>query len=402
MYNFVIISLSRFNIEFGSNIRDIAIELSKNHRVLYVDIPLKRKERWFTNQILAVQEVTERLAARKSMVKVNDNLWHYIDNSVLESINGVANPMLFDLVNYFNNKKLAGCIRRATRLAGFKRYILINDNDIYNGVHLKRMLKPEKYVYYLRDYLRAMSYWKQHASRLEPSVINSADLVLANSSYLAEYARNINPESYYVGQGCETFHFVPNKVSPPVPEPLRQLPRPLIGYMGALNSERLDIEVIRYIATELPKCSVVLLGKEDSVFSSSTLHQLPNVHFLGLKEYEALPAFLQAFDVAINPQAFNEITEGNYPRKIDEYLAGGKPVVATRTKAMEPFAEHVYLASTPAEYKRLIELALLEDSEERQQRRIAFAQEHTWPNSVKQMLQAINKQYHGQELEVNV
>lgn len=402
MYNFVIVSLSRFNIEFGSNIRDIAIELSKNHRVLYVDVPLKRKERWFRKDMLAVLEVKERLGSRKPMVKVNENLWHYIDDSVLESMNGASNPKLFDVINYVNNRRVAACIRRGAKLAGFSDYILINDNDIYNGLHLKKMLKPRKYVYYLRDYLRAMRYWQQHASRLEPKLMEAADLILANSGYLAAYGREHNPESYYVGQGCETAHFVPGKTAPPVPEELKKMSRPLIGYMGALNAERLDINVLQYLATEMRGCSFVLLGKEDKVFESSSLHQLPNVYFLGLKEFDVLPAYLHAFDVTINPQVLNEITEGNYPRKIDEYLAGGKPVVATKTKAMEPFSEHVYLASDGAGYKRLIERALLEDSPERQRARIAFAQDHTWPNSVKEMLHAIDKQFHGQEIEVNV
>ena len=52
-------------------------------------------------------------------------------------------------------------------------------------------------------------------------------------------------------------------------------------------------------------------------------------------------------DVCINPQKVNPITDGNYPLKIDEYLAMGKPVVATRTHTMEDvFASHTHLASS--------------------------------------------------------
>ena len=54
-----------------------------------------------------------------------------------------------------------------------------------------------------------------------------------------------------------------------------------------------------------------------------------------------MPAYLQHFDVCINPQEVNDITLGNFPLKILEYLAMGKPVVATATHLMtEVFSEH--------------------------------------------------------------
>ncbi|HAI83429.1 MAG TPA: glycosyl transferase family 1, partial [Chitinophagaceae bacterium] len=87
-------------------------------------------------------------------------------------------------------------------------------------------------------------------------------------------------------------------------------------------------------ATAKPEWSLVLVGPEDEAFKQSALHQLPNVHFLGSKQPEALPEYVAAFDVCINPQLLNEVTIGNYPRKVDEYLAMGKPVVATQTEAM--------------------------------------------------------------------
>jgi glycosyltransferase involved in cell wall biosynthesis len=56
--------------------------------------------------------------------------------------------------------------------------------------------------------------------------------------------------------------------------------------------------------------------------------------FLGAQDVNRLPEYIKA-DVCINPQLLNETTKGNYPRKIDEYLAMGKPVVATKTIAMD-------------------------------------------------------------------
>ena len=119
------------------------------------------------------------------------------------------------------------------------------------------------------------------------------------------------------------------------------------------------------------------------------MHNLPNVYFLGRKDSSELPAYVKGFDVAMNPQLINDLTIGNYPRKIDEYLAMGKPIVATRTRAMEMFSDHVYLGSTKEEYIELIEEALSENSKDSIHARIDFANSHTWENNVKAIYKAI-------------
>jgi glycosyltransferase involved in cell wall biosynthesis len=104
-----------------------------------------------------------------------------------------------------------------------------------------------------------------------------------------------------------------------------------------------------------------------------------------------LPDYVEAFDVCINPQLSNRITKGNYPLKIDEYLAMGKPVVATRTKAMKLFENYIYLADRPEDFTFLIEKALAEDNPEKQNQRIAFANSHTWENSMLELYKVMTK-----------
>jgi glycosyltransferase involved in cell wall biosynthesis len=91
--------------------------------------------------------------------------------------------------------------------------------------------------------------------------------------------------------------------------------------------------------------------------------------------------------VAINPQLLNEITIGNYPRKIDEFLAAGIPVVATETPTMLAFAEHVYLGKNADDYVKLIKLAISEDNDNKRFARKEFAANHNWKNSVGLLLQ---------------
>ncbi len=100
---------------------------------------------------------------------------------------------------------------------------------------------------------------------------------------------------------------------------------------------------------------------------------------------------MAAFDIAINPQLLNELTIGNYPRKIDEYLAMGKPVLATKTEAMQTFSEHVYLAENKEEYVTLAEKALKKNNSEKEKAREEFAKSHTWENNVLKIYKAIQK-----------
>jgi hypothetical protein len=75
----------------------------------------------------------------------------------------------------------------------------------------------------------------------------------------------------------------------------------------------------------------------------------------------------------------------------------GKPVVATKTGAMDIFAEYVYFASTAQEYKLQIQKALRENNEELEKLRIDFAKQHTWENSVAEIYKAILSVHPGYE-----
>ena len=83
----------------------------------------------------------------------------------------------------------------------------------------------------------------------------------------------------------------------------------------------------------------------------SELPQAPNLHFLGMKDYQELPSYLAYFDVALVPFAMNEATRYLSPTKTLEYLAAGKPVVAAPiADIVELYGDYVRIAETPQEY----------------------------------------------------
>lgn len=387
----MIIGLQPWYYEIGSNCKNIALGLAKNNRVLYVNLPVNRKTWYAKEKTKGVRHHIDLIRNKKEKVHaVAPNIWEFYPPTLLESINWLPFTPLFRWGTWINNRRLARDIRSATRQLGFKDIILFNDNDVYNGLYLKETLSPSLYVYYMRDFLQGYPYFRKHLPPLEPDLIKKSDIVVANSIWYTEYASGYNPRTTYIGQGCNLELFDASREQAR-PEDMGDFRHPIIGYVGALDSERLDLDIIEKIARANTAWTVVLVGPEDETFTRSQLHEIPNIHFLGRRPLAQLPAYIQTFDVCINPQLNNTITRGNYPLKIDEYLAMGKPVVATRTGAMKLFGDYTYLADSPEEYPALLQKALAEDSPENQRERIAFARTHTWENSVNDLYKAIRQ-----------
>ena len=174
---------------------------------------------------------------------------------------------------------------------------------------------------------------------------------------------------------------------------MENIPRPIIGYVGWVTSRRLDANLLYQVALRCPQYSFIMVGGEDDFFKKHPLHSLNNVYFLGHKKQIETISYMSHFDVCMNPQLVNEITIGNYPRKIDEYLAMGKPTVATSTHTMQDiFSKYVFLPTDVNEYIESIQKAISEIGDKTKQKdRVTFAHTHSWTNSVNKIYKAIEE-----------
>lgn len=262
----------------------------------------------------------------------------------------------------------------------FKKVNLFCDSDMFRSFYLSEEINHSGFIYYSRDNLMTVPYWKKHGSFFEPAIMQKATMVATNSPHLQKLAYVANPQSFYVGQGCETDEYAKEQLIKP--KSLDEIHGVLIGYTGLLSSRRLSIKTIEQLAMNRPQYQIVLVGPEEDCFQKSDLHKFKNIHFIGSVSPDELPSYVNSFDVCINPQVSNELTKGNYPRKIDEYLAAGKPTVATYTPTMEVFKEYCYLAHESKDYAFLVDKALQENTLKRKKARQNFASQHTWANSV--------------------
>lgn len=146
----------------------------------------------------------------------------------------------------------------------------------------------------------------------------------------------------------------------------------------------MDVELLLRIAESFPECSLALVGPDElpNTIVRKKLGALPNVFFLGRKELEQLPDYLQAFDVALIPYVMEGHVLSIYPMKLHEYLAAGRAVVTVNLAELRPYSDVVHIAETHDEFICQIREALQDNSPEAIKSRLAVARANTWDQRV--------------------
>lgn len=177
-----------------------------------------------------------------------------------------------------------------------------------------------------------------------------------------------------------------------VPADVATLPHPIIGFVGAVSDYKVNSEWLVHLAQARPNWSLVLVGPTgvaDPDTDVARLRALPNVHLLGHREYDTLPGYLKAFDVAVIPYRINDYTRAVFPIKFFEMLASGRPVVMSPLPAVQEFWGAVRVADTPTAFVEQCEAALRDESPPALQQRLELARKHSWETRVKKLLDLV-------------
>jgi len=131
--------------------------------------------------------------------------------------------------------------------------------------------------------------------------------------------------------------------------------------VGVLADFKIDLELVEHVVAQRLNWHFVFIGDEREGQHSAAIARLKtraNVHFLGWRPYAQLPSYLRGIDVALLPQRINDYTRAMFPMKYFEYLAAGRPVVATPLPALAEFTALHRQANTPEAFMEEIESAL--------------------------------------------
>jgi UDP-galactopyranose mutase len=194
---------------------------------------------------------------------------------------------------------------------------------------------------------------------LEQELIDKADIVFTGGSSLYEAKKDRHERVHCFPSSVDRCHFIKARARQFEPGDQEDLNRPRLGFYGVID-ERFDTELLDAVAAMRPHWSFVMVGPVVKI-SEEDLPKRPNIHYLGGKTYDQLPAYLSGWDVALMPFAMNESTQFISPTKTPEYLAGGRPVVSTPIKDVVRHYGHlegVKIAATPDEFVAACEEAL--------------------------------------------
>jgi glycosyltransferase involved in cell wall biosynthesis len=302
-----------------------------------------------------------------------------------------ALPLRFERPVTIVNQALRGSfVARVARNLGFEKPVLwVHDHD---AARIVQRLDAWVSLYWVTDdhptgpAFRANRTNRVAAMRArERELLRSVDLVLATAPQLRDAKASFNSNSHCVPHGVDIDHFAraANPETRPAP-PFRRIRGPIIGFVGQIN-ERLDRELVTLVARAHPEWSIVFVGPVLRALDVGNLRALPNVHFVGPADLDRLPEFLNAMAVCTVPFLVNEHTLTMNPLKVLEYLAAGKPVVATPLPALHAYGPHVALASGPEEFAAAVERALAEDGEAQRRARVEFARGHSWESRLEEI-----------------
>ena len=214
---------------------------------------------------------------------------------------------------------------------------------------------------------------------LEAELLERADLVFTGGVSLYESKKHQHPSVHACPSSVDKSHFMQarhGRLMPPADQ--AGIPGPRVGFFGVID-ERLDIALVGRLAELRPQYHFVLIGPVVKI-DPATLPAAPNLHYLGMKKYDELPAYLAGWDVAMLPFARNEATRFISPTKTPEYLAAGCPVVSTSiTDVIRPYGvqQLARIADDPQEFADAIDAALV-DGPERLERADAFLANMSW------------------------
>jgi glycosyltransferase involved in cell wall biosynthesis len=379
----LLFSTADWDHPFWTNKQHVASHLARRgFRVLYVEsLGLRRP----TVKSRDVARVARRLRhAVQGVRQVEDNLW-------------VASPLVIPwhdnrLARWFNDRFLQWWLKRQCDRLGFRDPILWTYNPLVGPMAAR--LGGSLLVYHCVDDLSAAPHLPAAAiERAEQELAHNADLVFTTSQKLHAQLLGFNPTAtHFLPNVADYGHFSKARSPGAIPDDLAAIPRPRLGFVGALSTYKVDFDLIAAVAKARPDWHWVLIGQvgEGQPDTSIAALRLPNIHLLGPRAYAQLPSYLRGLDVATIPARANPYTAAMFPMKFFEYLAAGLPVVASHVPAVADFSGACDLVASDTAFVAAVDRVLAGQRPELEYC-LQLARRFTWQWRMQEMLTLLER-----------
>lgn len=298
----------------------------------------------------------------------------------------VYNPWIIPLVynttiSKINRTLLSIQFSRLLSKLNFKNYILWIGTP--SAAFLLDIFDPTLLIYNPVDRYYAFPFVNSVKTRnYERQIAANSDVIICTAEAIRKDLLPYNEYSFTVTHGVDFNHFHSALSGSNVPEDIKDIPKPIIGYFGGL-SDRVNYRLLSKIEIRYPNASIVLIGKK--LQDLGKLEKLPNVHILGYRDLSVLPHYLKQFSVCLIPYHVNELMEGVDPIKLREYLCLGKAVVSVDLPEVRKLEGLVYIGKNEEDYIVKVGKAMEENSASLIEERIRAAKQSDWPVKIEQI-----------------
>ncbi len=352
--------------------------------VLYVDSPGHRAP---TASASDARRIAHRLALwRPSATEIRPGLWR--DSPLL-----IPNYSHASIVS-LNEHLLKMRLRRNERGLRLERPLLWTYTPLASPLYDRR--RHSGLIYHCVDDIAAFpGVDGHHFLRSEQALARSATICIGSSLHLVRHLEELGAKDVrYWPNPADTYAFssAKEKVGR-----RRRGTRPVVGFLGAVQEHKVDVELIRNCARSLPEVDFVIAGPLGHGLGRSTLDPSTfprNVSFPGSIPLKDAPALVATFDVGIIPYRINEYTAGVFPMKVFEYLASGLPVVSTALPSLVGQVEHIILASDQSQFLSGLNASLAAPSSPKAATvRADYASKFSWERRVDDAIELISETY---------
>ena len=258
-----------------------------------------------------------------------------------------------------------------------------------------RHLNASHVVYHAFDMYNRLASWCAEFEAWERQLVERADLVIASSSVIHDRLLALGARQTLLLENAGDYDLFASGASRDEPADLKTIPRPRVGYSGAIN-QKVALPLVGILAERRPELHFVLIGSVTRLGAEmeralADLRRHPNVHLLGRRPYEDMPAYVAHMDVNAIWNRVGEglWTEGTFPLKLHEYLAAGPPVVISDIPALRQFADVVRIARDADEWERALLEAIAQPASAGLDARREVARRNTWDRRATELEHAL-------------
>lgn len=400
---FIILSNQQYDFKLKTNKWHVANQLAeKGHQVVFVDPPLRFKALKNIGQMF--DHKSENLVVYKPINFLNfkpfSGLNTYFHKQNINKLVGHFNakdkrkilyiyhfdfPDLRDFMNEFEyDVSVYDCVDIYSEFPEYAEGKKVNPSIVASIQKIDDDLKIKfnQGGLKLKDWVNAQEEW----------LCKNVDLVFASAPGIVKHLNKWRADVEYLPNAVE-FEKFDHLTKSADPSDMKNIPHPRVGFSGAIDAYKNNIRLIEKCAETYPNYHFVMIGPEkvsDPDLDLTKLKSMNNMHFLGEKNWEDLPAYFDNFDAYFIPHNINDYTAGSHPIKYFEGLAAGLPTLAT-LDSVKAFDPDNYVTADEDQFVKNIKKAIEEDTDEKRKARKDLARQHTWSNKVNNQLKFITQ-----------